>query len=105
MYPSLKLGMRDKNNEKSDDKHNGIPVDVNDVKQDNESDEFYRNQDEKRCSKVHGGDCTDEEVVKSIEAFTIIPLLQVILAMILCSVKTLQEQFQLIARYSNLSQA
>ena len=92
-----------KNSVNSDDKPDGSPVNVNDVKHDDESDEFYRNQDEKRCSKVHGGDCTDEEVVKSIEAFTINTLLQVILAMILCSVKTLQEQFLLIARYSNLS--
>ena len=92
MYPSLKLGMRDKNNEKSDDKHNGIPVDVNDVKQDNESDEFYRNQDGKRNSKVLGGVCSDKEVVKGIDVLTIVPLLQVILAMMLYSVKSLQDR-------------
>ena len=80
----------DKTNEMSDDKTDGSPVKVND--------------DQKMCSEVLGGDGTDDKVVKGIDALTIIPLLQVILAMMLFSVKTLQEQSLLIARLSNLSQ-
>ena len=79
-----------KTKEKLDDKTHGSPVKVN--------------EDQKMCSEVLGGDGTDDKVVKGMDAFTIIPLLQVILAMMLFSVKTLQEQSLLIARLSNLSQ-
>ena len=80
----------DKTNEMSDDKTDGSPVKVND--------------DQKMCSEVLGGDGTDDKVVKSMDALTIIPLLQVILVMMLHSVKTLQGQSLQIARLSNQSQ-
>ena len=79
-----------KTKEKLDDKTHGSPVKVN--------------EDQKMCSEVLGGDGTDDKVVKSMDALTIIPLLQVILVLMLHSVKTLQEQSLLIARLSNLSQ-
>ena len=74
----------------SDDKTDGSPVKVND--------------DQKMCSEVLGGDGTDDKVVKGMDTLTIIPLLQVLLVLMLHSVKTLQEQSLLIARLSNLSQ-
>ena len=79
-----------KTNEMSDDKTDGSPVKVND--------------DQKMCSEVLGGDGTDDKVVKGMNTLTIIPLLQVLLVLMLHSVKTLQEQSLLIARLSNLSQ-